>query len=177
MDRKNVNQKEKNQSIIPKNENFFYIQRTHKGISLRNLSKKTGISRYILQQIESGNFEDLKIKDLITLCNTLNIHVFDFFKTYYQITHPLFDENQKILVQEIIHNRITKTLNQLKQFCSYVRIRIDDFDLAEVLSSPNSEEKLIILNHKLSKKVISVKEALEHFPPKYLPLNKRRSNP
>ncbi|GIX41707.1 MAG: hypothetical protein KatS3mg129_1440 [Leptospiraceae bacterium] len=174
MKQKQKNPQQQREDALPKEQNIFYIQRIHKGISLRNISQLTGISRYTIEQIEKGNFDDLKIKDLLRLCEVLDIHVFHFFRTFYNITDNIFDDGLIDLVNELIRYRITIVLQELKTFCQYAQIRMDDFDLVEILSSPYTHEKLIILNKKLKENQITREEALNHFTPKYWKTSKRK---
>jgi len=172
--KKTSNRCKKEKNGVPKEQNIFYTQRLHKGISLRKISQLTGISRYSIEQIEKGDFDDLKIKDLIRLCKVLDIHVFYFFRTFYNITDNIFDDGLMDLVSALIRYRITIILEELKRFCQNTKVRVDDFDLVEILSAPYTQEKLIVLNNKLENKKITIEEALNHFTPKYWKINKRK---
>jgi transcriptional regulator with XRE-family HTH domain len=60
-------------------ENKVWFYRTKQNMSLRELSRKTGISVANLDKIENGNTHDILLSNAIALSKALHVDLYELF--------------------------------------------------------------------------------------------------
>lgn len=60
-------------------ENKVWFYRTKQNMSLRELSRKTGISVANLDKIENGNTRDILLSNAIALSKALHVDLYELF--------------------------------------------------------------------------------------------------
>ncbi len=145
--------------------NLFHDYRIKKNISINKIAKDTGIDRKILKNIDEGKFEHVKMHHIIQLSKYLGVNIFQFIREYYQIDDMEFYSDE---IGEIIDRMVWLQMDliyaELKELAKLTKMRVDDFNIQEILSKRKNLTKLIVINIRLKKGEITASEALSHFP-------------
>nr|DAL48616.1 MAG TPA_asm: Helix-turn-helix XRE-family like protein [Caudoviricetes sp.] len=60
-------------------ENKLWYYRNKKGLTLQELSRRSGLSVAALNKIENGNTKDILLSNAITLSHVLNVDIYELF--------------------------------------------------------------------------------------------------
>lgn len=60
-------------------ENKLWYYRNKKGLTLQELSRRSGLSVAALNKIENGNTKDILLSNAITLSLVLNVDIYELF--------------------------------------------------------------------------------------------------
>ncbi|MFN3605458.1 MAG: helix-turn-helix domain-containing protein [Leptonema sp. (in: bacteria)] len=170
--KKTQNSKEKQKEIAKKNtnppsnpKNLFAEARIKKGLSLLKIAKDTNLDRKILYKIEKGDFDNMKLGHLITLSNYLGVNLFQFLREQYKLDDmDYYSEEIGNLVDRVVWLQMDLIYSELKELAKLTKMRIDDFNVQEIISKRENLTKLIVLNTRLKKNEIDPSDALKHFP-------------
>lgn len=170
--KKTQNSKEKQKEIAKKNtnppsnpKNLFAEARIKKGLSLLKIAKDTNLDRKILYKIEKGDFDNMKLGHLITLSNYLGVNLFQFLREQYKLDDmDYYSEEIGNLVDRVVWLQMDLIYSELKELAKLTKMRIDDFNVQEIISKRENLTKLIVLNTHLKKNEIDPSDALKHFP-------------
>lgn len=160
---------------MDKEKNIFKEAREKKNYSIRKLSELTNVNRGSLRAVDEGNLESVKFEDIIIISQKLEINISKFIRDRYGHTSgEIYEEEMATIVSKLVEIQLDLVCNELKTFASLTDIRIDDFDITNVLRETKNLHRLIILNKQLKSNEISKKIALKQFPPIKGPFNKRK---
>lgn len=145
--------------------NLFHEFRIKKDISINKMAQDTGIDRKILKNIDEGKFEHIKMNHIIQLSKYLGLNIFQFIRDYYQLDDmEFYSEEIGELVDRMVWLQMDLIYAELKELARLTKMRVDDFNIQEILSKRKNLTKLIVINMRLKKGEISASEALSHFP-------------
>jgi len=66
-------------------KNIFHESRFKKDISINKIAQDTGIDRKIINNIDKGNFDHVKLLHIIQVSKYLGVNIFQFIRDYYKI--------------------------------------------------------------------------------------------
>ncbi len=152
-------------SEFQKIRNLFHEYRIKKDISINKIANDTGIDRKILKNIDEGKFEHVKMHHIIQLSKYLGVNIFQFIRDYYKLDDmEFYSEEIGELVDRMVWLQMDLIYAELKELAKLTKMRVDDFNIQEILSKRKNLTKLIVINMRLKKGEISSSEALSHFP-------------
>lgn len=152
-------------SVQNKNKNLFKEARIKKGLSILKIAQETNIDRKILYRIESGDFDNIKLGHIIKIGKYLEINLFQFLREQYKLDDmDFYSEEIGNLVDRMVWLQMELIYSELKELAKLTKMRVDDFNVQEILSKRKNLTKLIVLNMRLKKNEIEPSEALKHFP-------------
>ncbi len=145
--------------------NLFVKQRIHKKLSLLKVASDTKIDRKILYKIERGEFDQIKLGHIVTLCKYLDVNIFQFLREEYKFDDmDFYSEEIGALVDRMVWLQMELIYSELKELAKLTKMRVDDFNIQEILSKRENLAKLIIFNIRLKKQEIEPSDVLKHFP-------------
>lgn len=146
-------------------KNIFRETRIKKDISINKIAHDTGIDRKIIKNIDNGNFDHIKLIHLIEVSKYLGVNIFQFIRDYYQLDDmEFYSEEIGDLVDRMVWLQMDLIYSELKELAKLTKMRVDDFNVQQILSQRKNLNKLIVLNMRLRKGEITPSEALSHFP-------------
>ena len=146
-------------------KNIFHESRIKKDISINKIAQDTGIDRKIINNIDKGNFDHVKLLHIIQVSKYLGVNIFQFIRDYYKIDDmEFYSEEIGDLVDRMVWLQMDLIYSELKELAKLTKMRVDDFNIQQILSQRKNLTKLIVLNMRLKKGEITASEALSHFP-------------
>ncbi len=146
-------------------KNIFHESRIKKDISINKIAQDTGIDRKIINNIDKGNFDHVKLIHIIQVSKYLGVNIFQFIRDYYKIDDmEFYSEEIGDLVDRMVWLQMDLIYSELKELAKLTKMRVDDFNIQQILSQRKNLTKLIVLNMRLKKGEITPSEALSHFP-------------
>lgn len=160
---------EKEMEIIESNfyqkTNLFVKERLRKNLSLLKVATDTKIDRKILYKIEKGEFDQIKLGHIVILSKYLGVNIFQFLREEYKFDDmDFYSEEIGNLVDRMVWLQMELIYSELKELAKLTKMRVDDFNIQNILSKRENLAKLIVLNIRLKKQEIDPSDALKHFP-------------